>query len=748
MNHSSLPEVVLAVVLAVVVGVAAFWLILKLFQGLHWAASTTVNGVATGIGWCGRGVGRLCTHTGRFVGNSVQDSLRLVGGLITAVLILPLALLNVLIGRWGASRRLASAFGRELRGSGLAVYRLGIGNPVRFLGLGVLTDGIERRLPAALDQEPVPMPAVAVAEDPLDFEGYTVVDELPRGGSGAHLYVAEPDEERQAAFAAAGRPWEARVVLKSFSLDSGSTLPQIVRESRALEAARELGLVLDHHLTPERFYYAMPYVPGEDLGVLTTRLHEESEADGLDDSALREALLYVCHLLETLDRFHAIGLWHKDIKPSNVIVSDHRAHLVDLGLVTPLRSAMTLTTHGTEYYRDPEMVRQAMKGAKVHEIDGVKFDLYSLGALLYSLVENTIPAHGSLSQINKRCPESVRWIVRRAMADVNKRYGSAREMLADVRAVLAARDCFTVLPAALPSVSGRRVALPPPLPAERGYDLLRKACAAPSEPPPPRVEDFQSDEVEAAAPRRRKRRGARLALAAVVLMAGFVSMAMVAFLGSSASSYSPSYVSVTAVQAPTDPAVAAPSRQLSPNEEWVRRRDEQASRSAAPAAADVALSRELALQFERVLGQSGQYWFEKLNRLETVLDQRAPRDGRVELLLLPAMGAGIDEDYLQELRDTLNQAQFRVLDTDSALGFELETRVRSLVGVRDVQDNVAAEELCALVRGESPRLDAILWLGRHPSDPDKLAYRMLTASGESDMDIGTNSVVPMHTAAH
>ena len=37
---------------------------------------------------------------------------------------------------------------------------------------------------------------------------------------------------------------------------------------------------------------------------------------------------------------------------------------MDFGLVTPLRSAMTLTTHGTEYFRDPEMVRMALKGVK------------------------------------------------------------------------------------------------------------------------------------------------------------------------------------------------------------------------------------------------------------------------------------------------------------------------------------------------------------------------------------------------
>ena len=39
-------------------------------------------------------------------------------------------------------------------------------------------------------------------------------------------------------------------------------------------------------------------------------------------------------------------------------LSDGRVQLVDLGLITPLASAMTLTTHGTEYFRDPELVRK------------------------------------------------------------------------------------------------------------------------------------------------------------------------------------------------------------------------------------------------------------------------------------------------------------------------------------------------------------------------------------------------------
>ncbi|MFQ5750245.1 MAG: hypothetical protein ACE5H3_12455, partial [Planctomycetota bacterium] len=156
-------------------------------------------------------------------------------------------------------------------------------------------------------------------------------------------------------------------------------------------------------------------------------------------------------LLQTLGRYHQGGLWHKDVKPDNIIISGGRAHLVDLGLVTPLRSAMTLTTHGTEYFRDPELVRMALRGVKVQDVNGVKFDLYSVGAVLFSVIENSFPAHGSLSRITRRCPEALQWIVRRSMAEMNRRYASAREVLADLQFVLAARDPFAVKPSDLPS---------------------------------------------------------------------------------------------------------------------------------------------------------------------------------------------------------------------------------------------------------------------------------------------------------
>jgi serine/threonine protein kinase len=272
------------------------------------------------------------------------------------------------------------------------------------------------------------------------FEGYSVIGSLPSGGSGAKLYIAKSTKNARV------------VVIKNFEISSGSQLPQIVRESRAMEAAKKLGLVLEHHLDNERFWYAMPYHKGDHLGVVTNKLHEKSNE--LTEENMQTILSYQQSLLQTLNEYHTAGLWHKDVKPDNIIIHDGDAHLVDLGLVTPLASAMTLTTHGTEYFRYPELVRQSMRGVKVHQVDGSKFDVFGAGAVLYFMLENTFPAHGGLSDFSKESPESIRWIVRRAMADYDKRYASVEEMLIDIETILNAKSISGVRPADLPSMGG------------------------------------------------------------------------------------------------------------------------------------------------------------------------------------------------------------------------------------------------------------------------------------------------------
>jgi hypothetical protein len=429
---------IVGVILAVAIAVLLIsYLIVPIFKGLAW----------------------LIARLFHFVVGMLKDSVRFIGALLAIIVFSPLVVINIIIGRWSASSHFGRAIKNELSIAGACLFRVLLAHPARLFAMDGLVEGLEQRLPEAMAQAPTSEPHGKRAGQ---FEGYKIVGSLPTGGSGSKLYIAEPDPIKRAALERSGFRDVGQVVIKSFSVADGSNLPNIVRESRALEAAKKLGLVLDHELSPAKFYYVMRYVPGQTLNVVVQQLHGESDPTmkppGLDDRHLRLAVGYVADLARSLEEYHAGGLWHKDVKPENIIVEsvagEPRAHLVDFGLVTPLRSAMTLTTHGTEYFRDPELVRLALRGVKVHEVDGAKFDVYAAGAVLYAVIENSFPAHGVLSQVTRRCPEAVKWVIRRAMADYDKRYTSAAQMLADLETVLLAADPFALKPIDLPSMRG------------------------------------------------------------------------------------------------------------------------------------------------------------------------------------------------------------------------------------------------------------------------------------------------------
>lgn len=637
----------------------------------------------------------LAARTVAFVRATITDAMRALGALLAAALVLPLAVVHFLFGRWRSGLHYGHALEDELGLFALATYRLVLGNPIRLLGLDALTEGIERRVPRVVAS--APKPRRRSVQDPERFDGYRVVGTLEAGGSGARLFLARPTPEKLAGLRAAGHENPGEVVIKSFALETGSTLPQIVRESRALEAASRLGLVLEHELTEERFFYVMPFVPGERLDVVIERLHAASGPEGLGPREFDLVLGYAADLLHTLERFHHEGLWHKDIKPSNLIVSKGRVHLVDLGLVTPLASALTLTTHGTEYFRDPEMVRLALQGVKVHEVDGVKFDIYSAGAVLYAMVENSFPAQGSLSRVTKRCPQALQWILRRAMADLSTRYTSAAEMLADLSTLLAAADPFAVRPADLPSVRGGQDADAPQAASVR-------ADPAQAAPPPAAASTHQLT-----APNRVHRRVGRALLAAGLLGVLLHGSAR-RILGSSSG--------------------ASPAGPI----DLARAHDPVPSATDTQAAASERL--RIAQQLRRYRA-CVDFWHEQLG---TITPGRA---GAERILILDDLSPRQDPYLCEALAEELARRGFVVLGAGLPGASEeamvsLLARARIAAGVADPTDGDAARRLAELAASE-PGLDRVLWLASG-SEPDTLCFRLVNPEG-------TAAVSPVRLAA-
>ncbi len=717
-NIGALLAVLAVTALAIALPVALVYGLYKLFQGLIWLFGALFGAIGRVFGATFRGFGAAVGHCWGFGRATVADALRTIGGLVTALVMSVLATLNVVFGRWSRANHYGRAIEEEGRGGALALYRLVVGNPARFLGLGELTEGIERRLPEVMARAPRGDRPKALRE----FDGYRVQGELPRGGSGAWLFLAQPTDAKRAALASAGRLAGEQVVIKSFSLDDGSTLPQIVRESRALEAARDLGLVLEHELTDERFFYVMPYVEGPDLGEVTARLHRQGGAGGLDDVALRKALTYTAQLLETLHRFHAKGLWHKDIKPNNVIVSGERAHLVDLGLVTPLQSAMTLTTHGTEYFRDPEMVKLAMQGVKVHEVDGVKFDLYSAGAVLYSALENSFPAHGSLSRMTKRAPDAVHWIVRRAMADMVNRYRSADEMLGDLRAVLAASDAFALRPAELPSMGGGSApGATPPIDLGEYPTAVSLPTAVTASMPAAKNAAVEAA-ARAKAKKRRKSQGVRYGVVVAALVLAVITTLPIAIALYSATG-APHIAHVHRYDIPSGPSLAvtpAPSP-------FAHRVPGEAERLWTPQQID-----DLARRLEAQLGEQDADWRAWL----TQANRAASRTEPLRILVLDDLAADLDRERLYELMHHLRFGDFELVGEDLAEhpgDLEHVASARVQAGFRDLADAESAERLQDFVT-QTADVDLVLWV-RSAGEPESVVYRIVASAG-SPLNVG------------
>ena len=155
-------------------------------------------------------------------------------------------------------------------------------------------------------------------------------------------------------------------------------------------------------------YYVMAYVPGE---TLADRLRREGALP------LAEALRLTAEVGDALQYAHEQGVIHRDVKPSNILLSRGHAVLMDFGIAKamsadsdPTGPALTATgvVVGTAEYMSPE------QAAGEKRIDA-RTDVYALAAVLYEMLSGEPPFTGpSLQAIVARViadpPRSVRTI--------------------------------------------------------------------------------------------------------------------------------------------------------------------------------------------------------------------------------------------------------------------------------------------------------------------------------------------------
>ena len=218
--------------------------------------------------------------------------------------------------------------------------------------------------------------------------GYTIEEELARGGAGVVFRARDPRGQR--------------VALKVLQRGgSAGNVARFRREVAALARLRHPGIVRLRDAGVTDFgqrYLVLDFVEGD---TLAARL----ERGPLPVSYAVELLSEVARALEAA---HRQGILHRDVKPANVLLTpEGRPRLTDFGLAVDADGGHSLTASGamlgTPGYMPPE---QGMG-----ELDklGPPADVYGLGATLYASLCGRPPFEGEPLQVltaaSERDPE-------------------------------------------------------------------------------------------------------------------------------------------------------------------------------------------------------------------------------------------------------------------------------------------------------------------------------------------------------
>ncbi len=274
-----------------------------------------------------------------------------------------------------------------------------------------------------------------VATDPRQgkqYGSYRILSRLGAGGMG-HVYLALDTR--------LGRHAALKFLSSELTADQSSFL-RLEQEARAASSLNHPNIltIYDIGQADGEYYIASEFVDGVTLrAALDRRLVEPTNA-----------IEIAIQIASALISAHAAGVVHRDLKPGNIMLRpDGFVKIIDFGL------AKSDAAHATGSFSEPGGIAGSIdymspEQARGDAVDS-RTDLWSLGVVFYEMLAGKLPFSGEtdshvivaiLDQPVPPVPQSVSLprgagaVLARALTkDRNKRYQSARELLADIEAL-------------------------------------------------------------------------------------------------------------------------------------------------------------------------------------------------------------------------------------------------------------------------------------------------------------------------
>ncbi len=269
---------------------------------------------------------------------------------------------------------------------------------------------------------------------------YQILEFIGAGGMGEVYRVCDTRLNRVAAL---------KILPANMATDE-DRVRRFSREARASStlAHPNIATIYDVGQCGDIHFIAMEFVEGQTLAA-------KIASGPLDTGEILEVALHVC---DALDAAHSKGVIHRDIKPTNIMVTTRgQVKVLDFGLAKMTRpvaqtdSKEDISTQssnapgavrGTVQYMSPEQ-------ALGHDLD-CRSDIFSFGVTMYEMATGRKPFSGSsaneiidriihtlpeaIARFNYDTPQQLEYVIRKCMQkDPGRRYQSTGEVLVDLK---------------------------------------------------------------------------------------------------------------------------------------------------------------------------------------------------------------------------------------------------------------------------------------------------------------------------